>query len=108
MIPSGGSDRSVQSLILEHLRRYPLMEPADLYKLLFQAAMGSSHDMPDPGIARERLLREMQEMGEGPEEALLDGISPSGDIARVHLRPWRGSGFDTEALLEAFARTARE
>jgi hypothetical protein len=96
----------VDSLLRGHLLRYPLMEPVDLYKLLFQAVMGPAHAMADHGAARVWLLSELERPGPGPEEPLLDPIAGAGGITRVHLRPWLAAGLDPDLLLEAFVRTS--
>ncbi len=91
-----------------HFNRYPAMQIQDLYKLVYQAAMGSEHATPDPVSARAWLISELNEMGDGPAEPLLDPVSPDGEILRVHLRPYAASGGDAELLLGAFLRTARD
>ena len=95
-------------LLADHLARYPKMEARDIYKLLFQAALGAEHAVRDEAAARDWLVRELDEMGSGPQEPLLDPISPDGRIVRVHLRPFVQAGGAPEALLRAFVRTANE
>jgi hypothetical protein len=97
-----------QSLLTSHLARYPSMQVQDLYKLLHQAALGSEHAVRDERAARGWLERELAEMGAGPDDPLLDPISPDGQIVRIHLRPYVQAGKDPEALLKAFIRTANE
>ncbi len=89
-------------------RRYPHWQLVDLYKLLHQACLGSEHAISDEAGVRAWLERELATMGDGPEEPLMDEISPSGEIVRVHLRPYVAAGHDPDRLLEAFLRTARE
>jgi hypothetical protein len=84
------------------------MEVKDLYKLLFQAALGSEHAVGVEASARRWLERELASMGNGPNEPLLDPISPDGKIVRVHLRPYLAAGKDPETLSRAFFRTANE
>jgi hypothetical protein len=84
------------------------MQIQDMYKLLHQAAMGSEHAVTDPESARNWLKRELAEMGEGLQEALIDPISLGGEIARVHLRPFVAAGHNKDILLDAFIRTANE
>lgn len=84
------------------------MQVMDLYKLLHQATLGSEHAVHDEQAARDWLERELAEMGDGPDEPLLDPISPDGQIVRVHLRPYLRAGREPEALLHAFVRTANE
>ena len=38
------------ALVRSHLARYPAMQPADAYKLLHQATLGSEHAMPSRTI----------------------------------------------------------
>jgi hypothetical protein len=45
-------------------------------------------------------------MGQGMSEPLIDPISHSGEIVRVHLRPYVAAGRDPQTLLDAFLRTA--
>jgi hypothetical protein len=95
-------------ILAAQYRRYPRLQMADLYKLLHQASLGSEHAISDEAGVRAWLDRELATMGAGPEEPLIDGISPAGEIVRVHLRPYVAAGHDPEKLLAAFLRTARE
>ncbi len=95
----------IGQLLGQHLQRYPQMALADVYKLLHQAAMGAGHALGDAARARSALLEECAALGEGPEEPLLDPISPDGRLARVHLRPYVAAGRDVEALASAFLGT---
>jgi hypothetical protein len=98
----------LQSLLTNHLTRYPSMQVQDLYKLLHQAALGSEHAVRDEQAARDWLEGELAEMGTGPDDPLLDPISPDGKIVRIHLRPYIQAGKDPGILLQAFIRTANE
>lgn len=93
-------------LLVDQARRYPGWQSEDVYKLLHQAVMGSEHAAPNEASARAWLLRELAELGPGPDEPLVDPIAPGGAIVRVHLRPFAQRNLDTERLLEAFLRTA--
>ncbi len=95
-------------ILAAQYRRYPRLRIADLYKLLHQASMGSEHAVSDEDSVRAWLQEELSTMGDGPEEPLVDEISPAGDIVRVHLRPYVMAGHSPAELLEAFLRTARE
>lgn len=104
-MPNDG-EGEVRDLLEAHLERYPLLEAVDLYKLLFQAAMGPAHALSDRSSALARLLAELEDPGPGPREPLLDPISRRSGIVRVHLRPWRDSGLDPALLLESFVATS--
>ena len=95
-------------MIKAHLLRYPQMQMADLYKLLHQAALGSEHAVRDEQAARDWLERELAEMGDGPDDPLMDPLPPDGQILRVHLRPYLRAGKNPETLLRAFIQTANE
>ncbi len=95
-----------RSFLVAQARRHLHWEAADLYKLLHQATRGSEHAAPGEAAARERLEQELQEVGPGLAEPLVEPIRADGALARVHLRPWQAAGLGHEPLLEAFWRTA--
>lgn len=97
-----------QQIVIEHARRYPWWVATDLYKLIYQAAMGSRHAVPDREEARSRLEQEIASLGEGPDEPLLDPIASRGVIVRVHLRTLVKKVLQPDDLLEAFLLTANE
>lgn len=97
-----------QKIVLEHASRYPWWVAPDLYKLMHQAAMGSGHAVTDGEAARTWLEQELANLGEGPDEPLLDPIAPRGEMLRVHLRPLVQKGLSVDALLEAFLKTANQ
>ncbi len=98
----------IDSIVRDHLSRYPALQIQDLYKLLHQAALGSEHAVSDRGSVERWLTRELAEMGEGIPEPLIDPISHNGEIVRIHLRPYVAAGHDVMRLLDAFIRTANE
>ncbi|HEX7541440.1 MAG TPA: hypothetical protein VF352_04850 [Anaerolineales bacterium] len=99
---------TLYQILTSHLTHTPAMQVQDVYKLLHQAALGSEHAVRDEQAARDWLEGEMAEMGEGPDDPLMDPLSPDGHIVRVHLRPYLQAGKDPETLLQAFIRTANE
>lgn len=97
---------NAQRILREHVRRYPLMQLEDLYKLIHQASFGSEHAVPSADEALQWLNDEWARMGDGPPEPLSDVISPDGQILRIHLRPYAANGGSLATLLQAFVRTA--
>jgi hypothetical protein len=83
------------------------MALADIYKLLHQAAMGAGHAMDDADAAWRRLEAEAATLGTGPVDPVSDPISPDGQLARIHLRPYLAAGHDLRTLCDAFVETAR-
>lgn len=103
-----GLKDALSCILVAHSRRYPHWQLVDLYKLLHQACLGSEHAASDQAGVRAWLEKELATMGDGPEEPLVDDISPSGEVVRVHLRPYVAAGHDPDRLLEVFWRTAQE
>jgi len=100
--------RPWMALVRAHLKRYPAMQPADAYKLLHQATLGSEHAMPSRAMAEQWLAREIATLGAGPAEPLVDTLGMGGRFARIHLRPFLASNGKPDSLLNAFVRTAQE
>lgn len=101
-------DTKFRQILTSHLTRYPAMHVQDVYKLLHQAALGSEHAFRDEQTARDWLEHELAEMGDGPDDPLMDPFPPDGQILRVHLRPYLRAGKNPETLLRAFFQTANE
>jgi hypothetical protein len=97
---------SFPDILLEHLKRYPLMEVQDLYKLTYQAALGCEHAVVDLEQAHGWLQAELTGLPVGPDEPLIDFISPDGCIARIHLRPFMVYGGDMLQLSRVFLQSA--
>lgn len=91
-----------------HTTRYPRLAVQDLYKLVFQGALGSEHAAADDSQARVWLEREVEALAEGPESPVIEPLPANGQIVRVNLRPYLAQQGDLEALLDGFIRTARE
>ncbi len=96
---------SFASILESHINRYPLMEVRDIYKLVYQAAFGSSHFICNLSDAKKRLEEEIETMGKGPDEPVYDPVSPDGDIIRIHLRPYIINKGNKNLLLKGFIKT---
>lgn len=97
-----------QLIIKSQLTLYPEAHIEDLYKLTYQASMGSEHAIKNPEGARDWLIRELAELNKSPSVPLFEDISPYGIILRLNLAPYMDIGGDPEALLDAFLKTANE
>ena len=98
----------IDRILMEQISRYPLLQLQDLYKLIYQGALGSEHAVKDKESARVWLEQELQSLQDGPPEPTIDPIAESGDLVRVNLRPYLESGGDPDSLLNAFVITANE
>ena len=97
----------MRTILIEHSQRYPYWAIEDLYKLIHQSTMGSEHALGDEDRVRDWLKTELNSLVLGPDEPLLDPISPDGKIVRIHLRPFSKLNLDEEKLLQAFIHTAQ-
>jgi len=101
-------ESTFRRIIRSHSLRYPLIECADIYKLVYQAAMGSAHRVQSIEFAGKRFKDEISSIGSGPPEPVVDSISHTGSILRINIRPYLRAGYSAEKLIEMFARTAEE
>lgn len=108
MVTSISEEIAFRQILSNQVVRYPRLQLQDLYKLIYQAAMGSEHAIQDMAAARHYLESELNGLGEGLEERTLDPISPDFRIVRINLRPYIAEGGDPSKLLTAFIRTANE
>ena len=95
-----------ENLIQAHLKRYPLLQMEDLYKLLYQSTLGNGHAISDSAEASEWLDSDLQNLSEKPYEPLADTLGSCGRFARVHLKTFIQYGGDPRYLLQAFLETS--
>lgn len=89
----------VFNLVISHYNRYPEMEIEDVYKLLYQGAVGPEHAINSPEIFENSLAREMEEMDAGNKSIpLWENIRPDGELVRTNLAPYKVRGGNAEAL----------
>lgn len=97
-----------------HRARYPLLGPADVYKLLHQGVYGPGHLITDPASARAYLQQEYRALSVASDPSLAprpsppapEPLAPDARFIRINLR-----GLDPaaiERLLEALLESARE
>ena len=95
-----------QHILLSQANQRPAWQLQDVYKLAFQAALGSEHAAPDETAARRWLEQEIATLGSGPDDPAIEPISPDNRLVRINLRPYLAAGGSLEPLLQAFLRTA--
>ena len=108
IVPNASEEKEFRRIFTLQIKRYPLMEVQDLYKLIHQASLGSEHAVQSLDVTRAFLEREVKELTSGPDEPIHDIISPDGRIARINLRPYLASNAELSKLFDAFVRTATE
>ena len=82
MVPAPCDTALWTALLRAHLARYPAMQPADAYKLLHQATLGSEHAMPSRAMAEDWLTRELSTLPAGPAEPLLGAANSTQSLSR--------------------------
>ena len=97
-----------QAIIKVQLSKYPEIEIQDLYKLTFQAAMGSAHMGLDSVKAFNYLNYELQQIEADSSEPLIEEIAPQGKVVRINLRPFKAIKGNKEKLTSAFIQTANK
>jgi hypothetical protein len=98
---------SFQKLITAQLQRYPAMQIQDLYKLVYQAALGNEHLITDSAMVHNYLIQELENVQADSNEPLLEEISPDGAVVRLNLRPFKAQHGDHRALFQAMMQTVR-
>lgn len=102
----------LNNVLVEHCTRYPHMQVQDVYKLLYQAAMGSGHAVQDVVRARSLLENEINLLIPNTDQPLVEQISPETNmersIVRINLKPYLAATYNIDPLLEAFVCTANE
>jgi hypothetical protein len=98
---------SFHKIIVAQLQRYPAMQIEDLYKLVFQAAMGNEHLMADSAMVHNYLIKELESIQASTDEPLWEEISPDGQVVRLNLRPFKARQGDHRVLFQAMTQSAR-
>ena len=95
----------LENILLLHFDKYPLMQPQDAVKLIYQQEFGPGHLVKDERKAMEYLRQELAGAGEPlPEEALYEPIGNG--LCRLNLRVCKAKNLPAEDILRLFADTA--
>ena len=98
-------NEKTRTLILEHYKKYPMMEIADLFKFLFQSSFGCEHMVSSLEGAIEYIKRESATVSdEKADGELIDRLD--GDYVRVHLG-YLKHGIDADTLGKLFYLSAK-
>ena len=94
----------LSQIIAYHTARYPLMQPQDAVKLLYQHSFGVGHLIPDSRTFLDRLIREAEGMAPEPGLPLTEPIGNG--LVRVMLASPEFGKISAEELTAACIRTA--
>ena len=104
-----GFENSEDELVLilkRHAEKYPLIQPVDVLKLIYQNEFGGEHLITDPEKTLEHLREEYAAVERRPEEPLYEKLGNS--IVRVNLRAIDIESYPLEKLNEDFVRSAEK
>jgi hypothetical protein len=103
---SNGTD-PVVALVKEHLARRPVMEPRDVYKLLYQGVRGPEHIIASADAFTDRLVEEWEALDLTGNDPLWESIRSDGSLLRLNLRPFKAEGGRLDELVDACLETSR-
>jgi hypothetical protein len=108
--PPAVSDHwSVLQLVEYHQQLRPQLQAQDVYKLLYEANFGVEHFLTDTAGVRKYLFDEIASMDTTIHgEQLVERISPTDEIVRINLRPFKQLQLDPEKLVQAMFLSASE
>ena len=95
-------DMELEQILRLHAEKYPLMQPTDAVKLIFQNEFGGGHLIRQPDAALEYLRREYDKTEKDSAAALLEPLGNG--IVRVNLAALPQERL--EELGQAFLRSA--
>lgn len=90
-------------IIIQHAERYPLMQPQDAVKLLYQSEFGGGHMISSPPASLKRLEEEYAHVNQ-TDAPLTESIG--GGIVRVNLCALDANGVSVIKLNDAFVRSS--
>ena len=94
----------LKAILIAHAKRYPLMQPTDAVKLIYQNEFGGGHLIRDEQACLNYLRREYADLEKDPTVPLYEDIGNG--IVRVNLAAVKPE--DLEQLGKDFIRSAAE
>ena len=94
----------LEQILREHAARYPLMQPTDAVKLIYQNEFGGGHLIRDEQAAMNYLRMEYDRVAKDPSAPKFEPIGNG--IIRIFLAPL--SEAELEALGREFVRSAND
>lgn len=97
---------TLEQILRAHAKKYPLMQPTDAVKLIYQNVFGGGHLIHDPAACRRMLRQEYANTPQAPGAPVLENIGNG--MVRVMLCALGTSGYSIEQLGTDFVRSSRE
>ncbi|MBO7304123.1 MAG: hypothetical protein J6V09_02765 [Clostridia bacterium] len=96
------SSETTRSLLIKHYQAYPKLQIEDVFKYLFQSALGCEHLLTDENAALGYIKREYESVSK-TDAPLVDALD--GNFSRVHLSTLN-CGLTAETLAKTFFLSA--
>lgn len=96
---------TLRQILLDHAERYPLMEPTDAVKLIYQNEFGGGHLIRDEESCLNYLRREYKSVRQSLDAPLAEDIGNG--MFRIHLNALDHSGYPVEQLGADFLQSAK-
>lgn len=97
---------ALEQILRWHARKYPLMQPQDAVKLIYQNVFGGGHLIRDLEACRCALQHEYETIPQDAHGSALEDIGNG--MVRVMLNAIDGWGYNVEQLGCDFVRSSRE
>lgn len=97
---------NLKQILTDHARRYPLMEPTDAVKLIYQNEFGGGHLIRSEAACIGYLRQEYEAVDQAENFPLTEEIGNG--LVRVNLKALDAHGISPEALAEVFICSAAE
>lgn len=94
----------MKRILYAHLKKYPLMQPKDVEKLLYQSEFGATHFLGTEEESLSALREEMRSVEPNESEDLYESIG--GGFMRVNLQALPESAYTLERLNRDFTESA--
>ena len=97
---------TLEQVLRRHARKYPMMQPTDAVKLIYQNVFGGGHLIRDPETCLNALQREYECTPQDPHAPLLESIGNG--LVRVMLNAVDANNYSIRQLGEDFIRSSQE
>ena len=92
-------------LLEQHLCWYPRMQLRDVYKLIYQAVLGSEHLVSSSEEFSHYLQLEYEHLQPDSSQQLFEPLRPDGSLFRLNLRPYKSRQLGLARLISPLLLT---
>lgn len=95
---------TLEQVLRRHAKKYPMMQPTDAVKLIYQNVFGGGHLIRDPASCRIALQREYENTPQEHYAPLLESIGNG--LVRVMLNAIDCNDYSIQQLVDDFIRSS--